>query len=144
MAGFDRLSALKEKWAFVAVFKGAPSAFCRCRFCVSRQFRLSPLLLFPFDGRLCFAVGSCDGSWTNTFMGNDGVPIEIELTWNRGRVEPYENGGKDTHIAFVVDDFDAAHELHEKMGCIIRENPRMGLYFIADPEGQWIEILPAR
>ena len=44
----------------------------------------------------------------------------------------------------IVDDFDAAHELHEKMGCIIRENPRMGLYFIADPEGQWIEILPAR
>ena len=92
----------------------------------------------------CVFVDSCDGSWTNTFMGNDGVPFEIELTWNRGRVEPYENGGKDTHIAFVVDDFDAAHELHEKMGCIIRENPRMALYFIADPEGQWIEILPAR
>lgn len=89
-------------------------------------------------------MGPEDGSWTNTFMGNDGVPFEIKLTWNRGRVEPYENGGKDTHIAFVVDDFDVAHELHEKMGCIIRENPRMGLYFIADPEGQWIEILPAR
>ena len=92
----------------------------------------------------CVFVGSRDGSWTNTFMGNDGVPFEIELTWNRGRVEPCENGGKDTHIAFVVDDFDAAHELHGKMGCIIRENPRMGLYFIADPEGQWIGILPAR
>jgi len=92
----------------------------------------------------CVFVGSCDGSWTNTFMGNDGVPFEIELTWNRGRVEPYENGGKDAHIAFVVDDFATAHELHEKMGCIIRENPRTGLYFIADPEGQWIEILPAR
>lgn len=89
-------------------------------------------------------MGPEDGSRTNTLMGNDGVPFEIELTWNRGRVEPYENGGKDTHIAFVVDDFDAAHELHEKMGCIIRENPRMGLCFIADPEGQWIEILPAR
>lgn len=89
-------------------------------------------------------MGPEDGSWTNTFMGNDGVPFEIELTWNRGRVEPYENGGKDARIAFVVDDFDAAHELHEKMGCIIRENPRMGLYFIADSEGQWIEILPAR
>lgn len=95
-------------------------------------------------GLLLREMGPEDGSWTNTFMGNDGVPFEIELTWNRGRVEPYENGGKDTHIAFVVDDFDAAHELHEKMGCIIRENPRMGLYFIADPEGQWIEILPAR
>ena len=40
-------------------------------------------------------MGPEDGSWTNTFMGNDGVPFEIELTWNRGRVEPYENGGKD-------------------------------------------------
>ena len=95
-------------------------------------------------GLLLREMGPEDGSWTNTFMGNDGVPFEIELTWNRGRVEPYENGGKDAHIAFVVDDFDAAHELHEKMGCIIRENPRMGLYFIADPEDQWIEILPAR
>ena len=70
-------------------------------------------------------MGPEDGSWTNTFMAND-------------------NGGKDTHIAFAVDDFDAFHELHEKMGCIIRENPRMGLYFIADPDGQWIEIIPAK
>jgi lactoylglutathione lyase len=30
------------------------------------------------------------------------------------------------------------------MGCIVKENPRMGLYFIADPDGQWIEILPTR
>lgn len=89
-------------------------------------------------------MGPEDGSWTNAFMANDEVPFEIELTWNRGQVEPYDNGGKDTHIAFAVDDFDAFHELHEKMGCIIRENPRMGLYFIADPEGQWIEILPAK
>ena len=58
--------------------------------------------------------------------------------------EEYDNGGKDAHIAFAVDNFDAFHELHEKMGCIIRENPRMGLYFIADPDGQWIEIIPAK
>ena len=67
-------------------------------------------------------MGPEDGSWTNTFMANDEAPFEIELTWNRGQVEPYDNGGKDTHIAFAVDDFDAFHELHEKMGCIIREN----------------------
>ena len=89
-------------------------------------------------------MGPEDGSWTNTFMANDEAPFEIELTWNRGQVEPYDNGGQDTHIAFAVDDFDAFHELHEKMGCIIRENPRMGLYFIADPDGQWIEIIPAQ
>lgn len=89
-------------------------------------------------------MGPDDGSWTNTYLANDEAPFEIELTWNNGRIEPYENGGRDTHIAFEVDDYDAAHELHEKMGCIIFENPRMNLYFIADPDGQWIEILPAK
>ena len=92
-------------------------------------------------------MGPEDGSWTNTLMGSDGAcPLpEIELTWNRGRVAaPTRMVAKTPIWPSVVDDFDAAHELHEKMGCIIRENPRMGLYFIADPEGQWIEILPAR
>ena len=89
-------------------------------------------------------MGPEDGSWTNVFMGSDASGFQLELTWNRGRTEPYDNGGKDTHIAFVVDDFDAFHKLHEKMGCIIRENPQMGLYFITDPDGQWIEIIPAK
>ena len=46
--------------------------------------------------------------------------------------------------AGVVDDFEAAHRLHEEMGCIQKENPAMGLYFICDPDGQRIEILPER
>lgn len=87
-------------------------------------------------------VGPADGSWTNTFLVNKATGFELELTWNRGRTEPYANGGKDTHIAFRVGDINAAHALHEQMGCIVRENPAMGLYFIADPEGSWIEILP--
>lgn len=86
--------------------------------------------------------GPADGSWTNTFMSNDNNTFEIELTWNRGWTEPYDNGGKDTHIAFRVDDFDAFHALHEEMGVIVRENEAMGLYFITDPDGTWIEILP--
>lgn len=89
-------------------------------------------------------IGPEDGSWTNTFLVDEITGFEIELTWNRGRTEPYENGGKDEHIAFRVDDFDAFHALHEEMGCIVRENPRMGLYFITDPDDQWIEILPTR
>ena len=51
--------------------------------------------------------GPADGSWTNTFMESDACPFQLELTWNRGRTEPYDNGGRDQHIAFVVDDFDA-------------------------------------
>ena len=93
--------------------------------------------------RVAREFGPEDGSWTNTFLVDESTGFELELTWNRGRTEPYENGGKDEHIAFRVDDFDAFHALHEEMGCIVRENPRMGLYFITDPDGQWIEILPA-
>lgn len=88
--------------------------------------------------------GPADGSWSNTFMENEETGFQLELTWNRDRTEPYENGGSDTHIAFVVDDFDAYHELHKQMGCIEKENPKMGLYFITDPDGQRIEILPER
>lgn len=88
--------------------------------------------------------GAEDGSWSNTYLVNDQTPFQIELTWNRGRTEPYENGGKDTHIAFTVPDFDAAHKLHEEMGCIVFENHKMGIYFITDPDGYWIEIIPTR
>lgn len=88
--------------------------------------------------------GPADGSWSNTFMANEETPFELELTWNRGRTEPYDNGGMDTHIAFRVDDIEAAHALHESMGCIQKENPAMGLYFITDPDGQRIEILPEK
>jgi lactoylglutathione lyase len=30
------------------------------------------------------------------------------------------------------------------MGCICFENPAMGIYFITDPDGYWLEVLPAR
>ena len=36
------------------------------------------------------------------------------------------------------------HERHKKMGCICYENPMMGIYFINDPDGYWLEILPIR
>jgi len=37
-----------------------------------------------------------------------------------------------------------AYELHKKNGVICYENKDMGLYFIADPDGYWIEILPEK
>lgn len=87
-------------------------------------------------------MGPEDGSWSNTFIGNDTTGFQLELTWNRGRTEPYNNGDRDTHLACTVPDFEAAHALHEQMECICHENPAMGLYFIEDPDGCWIEILP--
>ena len=45
-------------------------------------------------------------------------------------------------VTLSLDDFEAAHKLHEEMGCICFENPEMGIYFIQDPDGYWLEVLP--
>ncbi|CUN76204.1 VOC family protein [Mitsuokella jalaludinii] len=67
---------------------------------------------------------------------------ELELTWIHGRKEPYNLGENEFHLAVRTDDFEAAHEKHKAMGCICFENEEMGIYFISDPDGYWIEILP--
>ena len=51
-------------------------------------------------------------------------------------------GDNEFHLAFTTDDYEAAHEKHAAMGCICFENHEMGLYFIKDPDGYWIEIVP--
>ena len=85
---------------------------------------------------------AADGSFKLTFL-TDAVGIhQIELTWLRDWDRPYNLGDNEFHMAFVVDDYDAAHELHKEMGCICYENEGMGLYFINDPDGYWIEIIP--
>lgn len=89
-------------------------------------------------------VGPEDGSWVNVFIGDESTGFQLELTWNRGRTEPYDNGGRDSHIAFTVPDYAAALALHEKMGCICHLNEAMGLHFIEDPDGCWLEIVPER
>lgn len=85
---------------------------------------------------------AADGSFILVFLGDGTTSHRLELTWLRERKEPYDLGDNEIHLAFYVDDFEAAHELHRKMGCICYENEAMGLYFINDPDGYWIEILP--
>ena len=78
------------------------------------------------------------------YLGNDESDFELELTWLRDRTEPYSLGDNEFHLAFRTEDLEAAHALHEKMGCICYENPAMGIYFINDPDGYWLEIVPDR
>ena len=81
--------------------------------------------------------------FTLVYLSDGGItPHELELTYIHDRKEPYNLGDNEIHLALGVDDFDAAHEHHKKMGCICYENPAMGIYFISDPDGYWIEILP--
>ena len=86
---------------------------------------------------------SGDG-FTILFMRNDESDFELELTWLADHPQKYDIGEEEFHLAFRTDDFEAAHALHEKMGCICFENPKMGIYFIQDPDGYWLEILPTR
>ena len=69
---------------------------------------------------------------------------QLELTWLRDRKEPYNLGDNEFHLAFRVDDFEAAYARHKKMGCICYENPAMGIYFVTDPDEYWLEVLPAK
>ena len=70
--------------------------------------------------------------------------FQLELTWLRNRKEPYNLGECEFHLAFTADAFQAMYEKHKAMGCICFENPAMGIYFISDPDGYWIEIVPAK
>lgn len=85
-----------------------------------------------------------DGSFIIVYIGNEESEFELELTWLSDHPQKYDIGEEEFHLAFRTDDFDAAHKLHEEMGCICFENPRMGIYFIQDPDGYWLEILPER
>ncbi len=85
-----------------------------------------------------------DKSFIIVYLGDGVTPHYLELTWLRDRREPYNLGDNEFHLALKVEDFAAAHTLHEKMGCICFENPKMGIYFINDPDDYRIEIVPAR
>ena len=85
-----------------------------------------------------------DGSFIIVYIGNETTDFELELTWIKDRTEPYNLGEMEFHLAFQADDFDAAHALHTEMGCICFENKAMGIYFIQDPDGYWLEVLPSK
>ena len=87
---------------------------------------------------------AADGHYRIIFLGDGRSNFQLELTWLRDRTEPYDLGEQEYHLALAADDFDAAHEKHRAMGCICFENPAMGIYFLEDPDGYWIEIIPPR
>ena len=82
-------------------------------------------------------IVSEDGSFIIVYVGNETTPFELELTWLKDHPQAYDIGEEELHLAFHVDDY-------EGMGCICFENPSMGIYFIQDPDGYWLEIIPEK
>ncbi len=85
-----------------------------------------------------------DKSFKLVFLGEQHTDFQLELTWLRDRTQPYNLGECEFHLAFRTDEYDALYQKHKEMGCICFENPKMGIYFITDPDGYWIEIVPER
>ena len=78
------------------------------------------------------------------YLSGGSASHQLELTWLRDMDTPYDLGDNEIHLAFETDDFEAAHAMHREMGCICYENEAMGIYFIEDPDGYWLEIIPAK
>lgn len=85
---------------------------------------------------------AADGSFILVYLTDGTSDFELELTWLAEHPQKYDLGEEEFHLAFHVDDFEAAHALHEEMGCIAFENHDMGIYFITDPDGYWLEVIP--
>jgi lactoylglutathione lyase len=79
--------------------------------------------------------------FTLVFLGDGKTEHLLELTWLRDRKEPpttWETTKGTWPFGWTT---WRRPRLHEAKGCICFENKEMGLYFIEDPDGYWIEIL---
>ncbi|MCY1170418.1 Lactoylglutathione lyase [compost metagenome] len=92
---------------------------------------------FPFEG------------FTLVYLRNPENDVEIELTINHDRTEPYTHGDGYGHVAVAVDDLDAEHARLDASGIapqpikeFFREGALMArFFFIVDPDGYKIEVL---
>lgn len=83
-----------------------------------------------------------DGSFIIVYLEDGSGTGQLELTWLRDREEPYDLGDEEFHICYVTDDYAASLKHHQEMGVVEFVNEEMGIYFILDPDGYWVEIVP--
>ena len=87
--------------------------------------------------------------FTLIYLVSEGSAFELELTVNKSRTGPYELGDGYGHIAFVVDDLEAARDRVTAAGAAPRDivdfqpgGTRVArFFFVADPDGYQIEVI---
>ena len=89
-------------------------------------------------------INADDGSFIIVYLQSEDGGFQLKLTWLKDFDRDYDLGDNEFHLAFAVDDMEAAHKKHAEMGCICYENPKMGIYFINDPDDYWLEIVPVK
>ncbi|HRF86453.1 MAG TPA: VOC family protein [Alloprevotella sp.] len=91
----------------------------------------------------CGEINGPEGAFRIVYLASGTSGFKLELTWLRDHPQPYDLGECEFHICLRVSgDYEAVRAFHKEMGCVCYENHDMGLYFISDPDGYWIEILP--
>lgn len=88
-------------------------------------------------------------TFTLVYLSNDEAEVELELTINKDRTQPYDLGDGYGHIAVSVDDVDALHARLTEQGLAPRKLVDFApageliarFFFIADPDGYQIEVL---
>ncbi len=87
--------------------------------------------------------------FTLVYLSNPESPVELELTVNKDRTEPYSLGDGYGHVAFGVENLDAERKRFEEAGFAPREIvdfQRHGktlarFFFVQDPDGYQIEVM---
>ena len=69
-----------------------------------------------------------DGSFIIVYLANSESSHRLELTWVKEMEGAYNLGDNEFHLAFETDDYESAHALHEKMGCICYENTEVRIF----------------
>ncbi|MCL2496406.1 MAG: VOC family protein [Clostridiales bacterium] len=85
-----------------------------------------------------------DGSFTLVFLTDGISDWQLELTCLKDHPQPYDLGENEVHFCLTTDDYEGALAKHREMGCVCFENPQLRLYFIEDPDGYWVEIVPEK
>ncbi len=88
-------------------------------------------------------------TFTLIYMSNEETGFELELTVNKGRIEPYNLGDAYGHLAVSVQEVHVEHKRLTELGLnpgklveLNRDGKLFGLFFfITDPDGYKIEVL---
>jgi lactoylglutathione lyase len=94
-------------------------------------------------------VDSSDGTFRLVFLEAEGGGHRLELTWFRERSQDYRPAVKEEelgfipHLAFMPEgSYEEALNFHRSLGIVCFESEKRGVYFVKDPDGYWLEVLP--
>lgn len=96
------------------------------------------------DLKVCKELVDPNGEYHIVYLSDKNNIVVIELTWIKSKIGKYNLGDNEFHIAFTTNDYELAYKKHKESGIIVFENRDMGVYFIVDPDGYWLEILPEK